>query len=502
MLFPIKHENMAARRWPFITLGLILANFVVFLCTHYAMEDQEDPLLSVKVHVLVLAAQHPELTVPPEVQQLVTDFQRYYPADWAEMQAPNDKVIESGDIHRIESADDEGELQKEMDAFATEYSKLKAASITERYAFIPARPKLVAYFSAMFLHEGWLHLIGNMWFLWLAGFVLEDVWGRPLYLAFYLLAGFAGTQLYAWSDPGSLGASFGASGAVAGLMGAFLVRFPKLKIRLVWLFDFGLFGFWPLWVRAYWLLPIWAGMEIYYGGAAGQGDGVAHWAHVGGFMFGALTALALRYSDLEHKANKAIENKVSWTTDPEINQASDLIEKGKLDEAAVILNKNLVEDPDSLGAWNMLRAIHWQRNEIPACRDVAGKLCVLNIEAKMYEAAWLDYEEFLNMGGDKMPPAVWLELCRVPEERNDFKRALSEYEKLAAAYPAERQGLMAQLGAARILLTRLHRPDEALRLYEAVSASAVPHLDLESDIELGMREAKIALSRRVSMVTT
>ena len=106
------------------------------------------------------------------------------------------------------------------------------------------------------------------------------------------------------------------------------------------------------------------------------------------------------------------------------------------------------------------------------------------------------------MGGDKMPPDIWLGLCRVPEERSDFKLALSEYEKLAAAYPAERQGLMAQLGAARILLTRLHRPDEALRLYEAVSASAVPHLDLESDIELGIREAKTVLSRRVSMVTT
>ena len=64
----------------------------------------------------------------------------------------------------------------------------------------------------------------------------------------------------------------------------------------------------------------------------------------------------------------------------------------------MILNKYLAEKPDSLGAWNMLRAIHWRRNEIPACRDVAGKLCVLNTEARMYEAAWLDYEEFLNHG--------------------------------------------------------------------------------------------------------
>ena len=219
MLFPIKHENMKARRWPLITIGLILLNFLIFFCTHQTMEKQEEPLLSVKAHVLVLAAQHPELTVPPEAQQLVTDFQRYYPANWAEMQNANNKANESEDT-QIESADDREQLQAEMDSLGTEYSKLTAASITERYAFIPAHPKLIAYISSNFLHGGWLHLIFNMWFLWLAGFVLEDVWGRPLYLGFYLLAGIAATQLYAWASPGSLGASFGASGAVAGSDGS------------------------------------------------------------------------------------------------------------------------------------------------------------------------------------------------------------------------------------------------------------------------------------------
>jgi membrane associated rhomboid family serine protease len=396
MLFPIKHENMAARRWPLITLSLILVNIVVFLCTHQVMEDQEDPLLSVKAHVLVLAAQHPKLTVPPEAQDLVADFRRYYPTDWAQMQNPSNEANENEDT-QIEPVDDSEQLQAEMDSFGTEYSKLVAMSITERFASIPAHPRLIAYITSTFLHGGWLHLIFNMWFLWLAGFVLEDVWGRSLYLVFYLMAGIAATQLHAWANPGSLGASFGASGAVAGLMGAFLVRFPKLKIRLMWFFDVGFSGFWPIWVRAYWLLPLWLLMEIYYGKVAGQSDGVAHWAHVGGFIFGALGALVLSYSGLERKANKAIEEKITWTTDTEINEANHLIENGKLDEAAVVLKTYLGGKPDALGAWNMLRAIHWRRNEIPACRDVARKLCVLNAEAKMYEAAWLDYEEFLNL---------------------------------------------------------------------------------------------------------
>ncbi len=500
MLFPIKHENMEARRWPVITLGLILLNFLIFLGTHQTMEKQEDSLRSVKMHVLVLAAQHPDLAISPKAQQFVVDFQAYDPADWAEMQRPSFKSIDDWDA-QIRSVDDGEHLQAEMDSIAAEYAKLTASSIEERFAFIPAHPRPIAYLSSTFLHGGWLHLIGNMWFLWLAGFVLEDVWGRPLYLAFYLTAGIAATQLDAWANPGSIAVSYGASGAVAGLMGAFLVRFPKLKIRLMWFFGSWLSAFCPLWVRAYWLLPLWFGMEFYYGKMSGQSDGVAHWAHVGGFAFGALAALALRYSGLEHRANKAIEKKISWTADPEINEASDLIENGRLDQATVILNKYLSGKPGSLGAWSLLRIVHWRKSEIPACREATRNVCALNLQAGMYEAAWQDYEEFLNLGGGNMAPAAWLELCRVAEERNDYKRALSEYKKLVAACPSERQGLMAQIGAARISLKRLNCPQDALRFYEAASASAIPHLDLKQDIEAGIQEAESAIAQQASMVT-
>jgi membrane associated rhomboid family serine protease len=499
MLFPIKHENMTARRWPVITLGLILLNFLIFLGTHQTMENQEAPLTSVKMHILILAARHPDLTISPEAQQFVADFQADDPADWAEMQTSDYKAIDDWDA-KLRNVDDREQLQTDMDSIAAEYAKLTASSIAERFAFIPAHPRPIAYLSSTFLHGGWLHLIGNMWFLWLAGFVLEDAWGRPLYLAFYLTAGIAATQFDAWANPGSVAVSYGASGAVAGLMGAFLVRFPKLKIRLVWFFGSWLSGFWGLWVQAYWLLPLWLGMEIYYGKLSGQDDRIAHWAHVGGFIFGAFAALALRYSGLEHKATKSIEEKISWTAASEINQASDLVENGKFAQAGVILNKYLAEQPNSLGAWSLLRIVHWRNNDIPACREATRKLCTLNLRAGMYEAAWQDYEEFLNLGGDKMPAAVWLELCRAAEERNDSNRALSEYEKLAAAHPSERQALIAQIGAGRISLKRLNRPQDALRLYEAASASAIPHLDLEQDIESGIQEAERALTHRVATV--
>ena len=77
-------------------------------------------------------------------------------------------------------------------------------------------------------------------------------------------------------------------------------------------------------MRAYWLLPIWVLMEINCG--MGPRDGIGHWAHVGGFLFGGIAAVALRYSGLEHKVNKAIEEKVAWSPDPEITQAGDFME--------------------------------------------------------------------------------------------------------------------------------------------------------------------------------
>jgi tetratricopeptide (TPR) repeat protein len=227
----------------------------------------------------------------------------------------------------------------------------------------------------------------------------------------------------------------------------------------------------------------------------GPGDGIGHWAHVGGFLFGGIAAVTLRYSGLEHKMNKAIEGKVAWTPDPEITEAGDLMEHGKFDEAAATLNKYLTTKPGSVEAWNLLRASHWQRSDVPAYREATVTLCGLHLQAREYEAAWKDYEEFLQLGGDTMPPAIWLDLCRLPEKQQDFERAVSEYEKLAAAYPSERHSLLAQLAAARICLKRLNRPLDALRLYEAAKTSAVPHLDLELDIQSGIRKARDVLSQ-------
>ncbi len=490
MLIPIRHENMQARRWPVVTLALIAINTIVFIFTLTTMSNETPQLVEVKNHIIILAALHPELKLNSDAQRFIDGFKQSREAEWKQIQNPYRDIINAYDA-RIKMMEDTSKLQDEMDTLGAQLTALSKASVTEQYAFVPAHPTAISYLTANFMHGGWLHLIGNMWFLWLAGFVLEDVWGRWLYSVFYLIAGAAALQFHAWTNPGSIIPTLGASGAVAALMGAFLVRFPKMKIEMAWLFMFRLYRFKA---AAYWLLPFWLLMEVFYGTLWGSYSGVAHWAHVGGFVFGALAGLAIQHSGLEHKANKAIEEKLEWKTDWQIEQASGMIEHGQLADALMLLKEYVAEKPGSLDAWNMMRQIHTRQNNTQGYLEATVKTCALHLKAREVEAAFQDYAEFVDSGGEKMPADVWLELGKGAEQIQEFDRSLAEYEQLAQSYPTERQSLTAQLNAARLCLKHLHRPQDALAIYKAAAASPIPHLDWEPMIQAGIKEATAASS--------
>lgn len=502
MLVPIGHENMAARRWPVVTLSLIAINTIVFLFTTFLPHEEPPQLGEVRSDIVLLAALHPELKTHPEEQSLVDSFQRNHASVWKQIQNPSREDINPYDA-KIKRMDDPDQLQREMDSLNDQYLKLSASSVAGQYAFVPAHPSAISYLTANFLHGGWMHLIGNMWFLWLAGFVLEDAWGRWLYSAFYLVAGAAALQFHAWSNPGSMTPTLGASGAVAALMGAFLIRFPKMKIDMAFIWWFSIlrlmrtgnpFRMYRFKAAAYWLLPLWLAAEILYGSVFGSASGVAHWAHVGGFLFGAVAAVAIRYSGLEHKANKAIEEEVAWTNDAELEQASAMMEQGQLVEAQAVLTSYVGANPTSLDAWALLRQICSRQSDTNGYLEATQRICSLHLKAHEIELAFEDYADFVDNGGTKMPVPTWLELCKGAEELQEFDRALTEYIALAKAYPTERQSLTAQLSAARLCLKKLNRPHDALAIYQAAAASPVPHLDWDQIIQSGIKEAKAALS--------
>ena len=139
----------------------------------------------------------------------------------------------------------------------------------------------------MFLHGSWMHLIGNMWFLWLFGNNVEDAMTRPRFVVFYLACGLAAAGLQVLTDPQSVIPMVGASGAISGVMGAYLLLYPR--VRVFTLLPLGFFAYTvalPAWV----MLIYWMGLQ-FLGGVSSlgaEGGGVAFWAHIGGFLAGVI----------------------------------------------------------------------------------------------------------------------------------------------------------------------------------------------------------------------
>jgi membrane associated rhomboid family serine protease len=144
-------------------------------------------------------------------------------------------------------------------------------------------------FTAMFIHGGIVHLAGNMLFLWIFGNNVEDSMGPVRFLAFYLLGGLAATALQVAVSPDSLVPNIGASGAIAAVLGGYLVLYPRARVlTLVFLFVFFTF----LQLPALLFLVVWFAEQALFGLAGlndPTGGGVAYFAHIGGFLFGALT---------------------------------------------------------------------------------------------------------------------------------------------------------------------------------------------------------------------
>jgi membrane associated rhomboid family serine protease len=167
----------------------------------------------------------------------------------------------------------------------------------QHFGLVPAAFAWPTLLTSMFLHGGWLHIIGNMWFLWIFGDNVEDRLGHGRYLVFYLVCGSVAGLAQAMVSAGSYVPTIGASGAIAGVMGAYLALYPRSRVlTLIWLFIFVdiieipavlFLGFW-------FLVQLFSGVGAVAMTAGSQGVGIAFWAHVAGFLTGLATVFVFR----------------------------------------------------------------------------------------------------------------------------------------------------------------------------------------------------------------
>ena len=164
------------------------------------------------------------------------------------------------------------------------------------YGVVPARLQAPTLLTSMFLHGSWMHVIGNMWYLWIFGDNVEDRVGHGRFIVFYLLCGIAAALGQVVIDPGSTLPTIGASGAIAGIMGAYFVLYPRSRVLTL----IPLVIFWEvIELPATMLLGFWFLMQLFSAGAIAVtsttgGGGVAFMAHVAGFVLGAIGVLVFR----------------------------------------------------------------------------------------------------------------------------------------------------------------------------------------------------------------
>ena len=242
MLFPFR-DNNPTRTTPVVTYALVAANVVAYLG---------------------LSA------LPPRQEQMAVLAYGFIPARIGQLVEPKAITIE---VPRARVRTPWGIVEEK-----------------ERFELPPARGQvLLSLLTSMFLHGGWSHLIGNLWYLWIFGDNVEDVLGHAGFLVFYLVCGVVASLLHYLTGPLAELPMVGASGAIAAVLGAYIVAFPRARVfTLLPLFPF--FQVVPL--PAFFVLGLWFLLQFVLGlgvlGAAGTG-GIAFWAHIGGFASGWLT---------------------------------------------------------------------------------------------------------------------------------------------------------------------------------------------------------------------
>ena len=357
MILPIGHEDGVVLRAPRVTLGL--AALCVMAHLWVSSQGEADRELERSWNAAVeFALAHPELSRP---EGLV-------PAE------PGPLVVEARDRRRLAAA---AEDQRHLDELVARWREARSRHPLFRHGLVPAAPRPHALLAHLFLHAGWLHLLGNLLILYLAAPFLEEAWGPRRFAAFYLAAGLVAGGLYALQHRELDVPLVGASGAVAGVLGAFLLLRGRSRIRFAVFLGFvGTFTA-PAWV----MLPLWFLGELLdaLAGdvAGGGGGGVAYWAHVWGFLFGVVWAAADRRvrPGATPAAAPAGERP---RADPRVDEAQRLLDRGLYPRAWTLLAEAAAApraDERALALWwNLAVHLGREREALGAGRELLRRM--------------------------------------------------------------------------------------------------------------------------------
>jgi membrane associated rhomboid family serine protease len=447
MLIPIGHEDQQVTRLPWVTIFLLVANVLVFLLTNQLVQQQAAETRQRLQGVARYAAEHPYLRLPEEIQRGVPSV-------------PPRSDLDSDTV---------AQQQAKLDAMWEEFKSAASPGVFRSYGYTPARPSLLALLTSMFLHAGWMHLLSNMLFLWLAGASLEDRWGRLFYLLLYLAGGVVAALIHAAMNPQSAIPMVGASGAISGLMGAFLVRLAATRIR---------FFYWLLVVRGTFLMPAYVALPLWLlqqfamarSGAAGR---IAVWAHIGGFIFGALVAGLVKLSNFEKSIlAPAIAKRTSWSPSEQLTSALGKLDRNDADGSIQDLVALLTQSPNSIEGRAALVAAYTQKGDTTAAGRESARLVSAYVVGRDLDGALAALEEHRRAHPD-VPIAMrsLLTLASHREKESRHREAADLYHKAIQAWPDDPLLPKALIAYGRLMLEVFQQPADTLAVLEGALAN-------------------------------
>jgi len=326
MLIPYGLDDANVSRVPWVSIALLAANVLVWIATG-VVSDHERHAQEAGAEVERYLEEHPYLRAPSALERF---------------------GLGAGDRAQPPASADVAAEQAQLDALAEAFVETWEAQPAWRFGLVPARGLAQpGWLTHMFLHGGFMHLLGNMlvFFLICAPF-LEDAWGAGFFLGFYLLGGLFAAIAQALPDMSSQIPCVGASGAISACLGAFSVRFATRRVRVAYLFFLP-----PLRiVRGTTLVRAWAWGLLGLGGdllglamsSGSQGGGVAYAAHVGGFLFGAVAAFAIARSGREFRQARASGD---FVVHPSVEKGDEALALGRAGQARAEYERALAASP-------------------------------------------------------------------------------------------------------------------------------------------------------------
>jgi rhomboid family protein len=497
---PIGNENSTVRRLPWITFLVMALNVVIFYVTFPVVASQQDELTKLGANVGQFIQQHPELLADENVRKKLSEtglLSRSESDDIAEQltKTPQIQARYSELIRGIEGQ----KLRYELDQRLTAFTIAAQDSLWFKYGLAPnGNWKVHQLITAAFLHAGNIHLFSNLIFFFAIAFSLEDLWGRGLFISFYLL-GAAASCIPSIVHPAVV-PSIGASGAISATMGAFLFRLPRTKIKLLCLHFWWirlLFGTKPIvivmvpgyiYLASYFIAQV---VYWYVDKKAGSVSNVGYSIHIAGFVFGVAFAVMLRLTKIEQNhINPKIESMVSFSAAPAVNQALDALDKGDAVMAERKLRAHLAKNPDDTNAMLAAIQVFQQTSNLDKLTAMYGRLIRNHLASKDKEAALYAYDSLLSAFPDnnvapRLAPRDWLVICEYLGESDMNREAAVEYERLVKTWPDDPLTSLAavQGGEAALLANDVDRAAwmfekaEALRVSEPYASRAIKGLE-------------------------